>query len=235
FGCFGHGVSPGSECRRMGDIALRDQELTVTTLEHMLGTPAIPDRWESVPDALAAIFTGREMGIGPMMSLSQLYIVDGQVALEGKTMLALIYKAGHKVQVNLTTTKATVVAYRWDPKAFESSGAYYEAGIFNFTMDDAIAAGLWEKDNYQQYPADMLGWKAVARAARFAYPDVLLGGYVPEDVGIETPVEQFEQSDDVVIEDEPTEAEATENLEDILDATVTTGMVETGDEPDVVS
>jgi hypothetical protein len=218
----------------MGDIALRDQELTVTTLEHMLGTPAIPDRWESVPDALAAIFTGREMGIGPMMSLSQLYIVDGQVALEGKTMLALIYKAGHKVHITLSAEKATVVAYRWDGRAFPhdvDKGAYCESGVFEFTKEDAIRAGLWQKDNYQQYPADMLGWKAVARAARFTYPDVLLGGYTPEDIGIETPVEQFEQSDDIMIEDEPDEVEAVENLEDILDAE----LVETGDEPDDVA
>ena len=173
------------------------------------------------------------MGIGPMMSLTQLYIVDGQVALEGKTMLALIYKAGHKVHITLSAEKATVAAYRWDNRAFPHDidrGAYYEAGVFEFTWEDAIRAGLSENNNYQNYPTDMLGWKAVARAARFVYPDVLLGGYTPEDVGIETPAEQFEQSDDIVIEDELTEAEATENLEDILDAEVVTG-----EEPDAVS
>ena len=66
----------------MSEVALKDQELTVTTLGHLIDTPAIPDRWESVPDALAAIFVGRELGLGPMMSLTQLYIVDGQVALD---------------------------------------------------------------------------------------------------------------------------------------------------------
>jgi hypothetical protein len=204
----------------MSEIALRDQELTVATLEHLIDTPAIPDRYETVPDALAAIFTGREMGLPPMTALSQLYIVDGKVALEGKTMLALIYRAGHKVHCTLTTTEAKVVAYRWDDKAFPSDdrpGAYYEAGVFTFTMEDAITAGLWENDNYQHYPADMLGWKAVARAARFAYPDIIIGGYNPEDVDREALVEEFPELDDIKIDRGPDEEEATETLVEVLD------------------
>jgi hypothetical protein len=219
----------------MSEIALRDQQLTIATLEHLIGTPAIPDRYETVPDALAAIFTGREMGLPPMTALSQLYIVDGQVALEGKTMLALIYRAGHKVHCTLTPTKATVVAYRWDEHAFPSddhSGGYYEAGVFEFTMEDAVKAGLWENDNYQHYPTDMLGWKAVARAARFAYPDIIIGGYNPEDVTDEAPIDLFPTHEAIEIDRGPSEEEATGNVEEILDGMVEDGLLETVTEPD---
>jgi hypothetical protein len=225
----------------MSGLALKDQELTVTTLAALIGTPMFPDRYEDVPDALATLFVGREMGLPPMTALNHLYVVNGQVGMEGKTMLALIYRAGHKVHITLSAEKATVVAYRWDGRTFPhdvDKGAYYEAGVFEFTWEDAIRAGLSEKDNYQNYPTDMLGWKAVGRAARFTYPDIIIGGYNPEDVGydsiheefpesvdietvaeMETDLDEIETAVDTLIEEREGVRQATDDLVEILDAT----------------
>ena len=193
----------------MSELAIKDQELTIITLEALIGTPMFPDRYDSVPDALATLFVGREMGLPPMTALNELFVVNGQVGMQGKTMLALIYRAGHKVHITLSSDEARVVAYRWDGRAFPhdvDKGAYYEAGTFTFTKEDAILAELWEKDNYQKYPADMLGWKAVGRAARFSYPDIIIGGYNPEDVGYDSIQEDFPDTVDSMKEEKCVQA-----------------------------
>ena len=81
--------------------------------------------------------------------------------------------------------KATAVAWRL------IDGELTEVGTYEFTQEDAEAANLWEKDTYQMYPADMLGWKAVARCVRFAFPDVLLG-YIPDEIVEDAPFEPLE-------------------------------------------
>ena len=183
-------------------VPVKDQELTINTIQALLGSPAFPDRYTDVPDVLATIMVGAELGLPPMTTLNELFVVNGVVGMEGKMMLAFIYRAGHKVHVRLSTEAAEVTAYRWEPR----TGEFYEAGVFTFTKEDAIKAELWEKEAYQKYPTDMLGWKAVARAARFVYPDLVVGGYTPDDLGF----------DDVPLSDFP---EGTEWVEDLHDAT----------------
>lgn len=195
-------------------VPVKDQELTINTIQALLGSPAFPDRYVDVPDVLATIMVGAELGLPPMTALNELFVVNGVVGMEGKMMLSFVYRAGHKVHVQLSTTEAKVTAYRWDPRL----GEFYEAGVFTFTEDDAKRAGLWEKENYQQYPTDMLGWKAVARACRFVYPDLVVGGYTPDDLGFDdVPLSPFPEGTEWV-EDVHDSIEETMDLEGVAEA-----------------
>lgn len=183
----------------MNEVAISDAPITITTLERLLGTPTIPDRYRSVGDMLATILVGREMRLPAMTSLNELYLVGGSVGMMAKAMLALILRAGHRVNVSVSAMEATAECWRRDPE----SGELYSAGVFTFSIVDAEQAGLLGKDNWINYPKDMMMSKAVARAARYAFPDVIIGGYTPDDVGFEE-VKPEALPEGVVIEIEET-------------------------------
>lgn len=161
------------------EVALSEQDITLTTLKKFIGTPTIPRRWKSLTEALAAVMYGRELGLAPMESLQQLYIVGGSVAMSGKALSALIHQAGHQlVWQEMTEETARVKAMRRQP-----DGTLMDVGEFEFTWDDAVKAGLDEQETYTLYPKDMLVWRAVSRAAKYAFPDVTTGMLLPEEVG----------------------------------------------------
>ena len=74
----------------------------------------------------------------------------------------------------------------------------------------------------------MYGWRAVSALCRFYFADVVTGtmAYVPEEVGIQAPVEALPSDMEIIVEGEemPLEELAVENavveVVDVLDAEV---------------
>ena len=201
------------------EIALSEQELTLKGLSRMLNGTALPDRYESVDDAIATIMVGRELALPPMASLNELYVVNGSVGMSGKAMVSLVFRAGHAIYTELSEDIGTAVAWRRDPV----DGVLREVGTYTFTAADAERAGLSGKNTYEKFPADMLGWKAVARAVRFAFPDVVMG-YMPSEIGIEAPSEG-----PIIVEDDlPSDVmrEQHEAMEEYVEAEVVAEMLD---------
>jgi hypothetical protein len=161
------------------DIALSDQRVSVNTLKKFMGTPTIPKRWKTLSDAVAGVMYGLELGLAPMESLQRLYMINGALAADGKALAALIHRAGHiLIMDEMSNTRGAVKAMRRDPY----NHALIEVGVFEFTWDDAVQAGLAQQDTYEEYPKDMLYWRAVSRAAKLAFPDVTTGMLMPEEL-----------------------------------------------------
>ena len=145
--------------------------------------PTLPKHVKSVPDAVATMLVARELGLAPMSSFPDLMVINGTVGMTSKLMLGLIYKAGHRVDIiEMSAERAEVEAHRY------MHDEWMQVGTFTFTWEDAERANLAPKETYQNYPADMLMNKALARATRFAFPDVLRG-YVPDEMEDITGVE----------------------------------------------
>jgi hypothetical protein len=145
----------------------------VKMLENLM--PTLPSHIKSVPDAVATKIVADNLGIPFMLSVGDLMVIDGTVGMTSKLMLALVHRAGHRIDVSISSTVASAVTSRiYD-------GKWEQTREFTFTQEDAEKANLWAKDTYQLYPADMLGHKVVARAVRFAFPDVLMG-YIPDEM-----------------------------------------------------
>lgn len=151
-------------------LAIHEDDIKV--LNNLL--PTLPDHIESVQDAVATKLVADELRIPFMTSIGDLMVINGKVVMTSKLMLALVHNAGHRIDVSISPTIATAITSRiYD-------GEWSETGRFEFTVEDAEVANLMSKDTYQLYPADMLGHKVVARAVRFAFPDVLMG-YIPDE------------------------------------------------------
>ena len=164
----------------MGETAIVDQAITLTTLKQFIGTPSVPARWKTLSDMVAAVLYGKELGLAPMESLQRLYIIGGGVAADGKALNALIHRAGHVlIMEEMSAKRGAVKAMRRDPFTHE----LIEIGVFEFTWEDAETAGLAGQDTYADYPKDMLYWRAVSRAAKLAFPDVTTGMLLPEELG----------------------------------------------------
>jgi len=127
--------------------------------------------------AVVKVLAGREMGFGPISSMQGINIIQGQPSVGANLQAAAIKRTGkYNYRVaELTNERAEIV--------FFEGGQ--EVGRSVFTMKDAEAAGLNGKQNWKQFPRNMLFARALSNGARWYCPDVFGGvtPYTPEELG----------------------------------------------------
>ena len=127
--------------------------------------------------AVAKILAGREYGLGPIQSMSHIYVIDGKVGMSA----ALI---GAKIRQH--------PAYNFKVTGHDKMQCaiefYYQgeiAGTSTFTIEDAKDAGLIRKGGpWEKYPRNMVYARALTNGARWYCPDVFGGAvYTPDELG----------------------------------------------------
>jgi hypothetical protein len=168
-------------------VPIVDAPITFKTAKMLANSPTIPNHLAGKPqDIVATILNGRELGLLPMESVNNLYMVNGKISLSGKTMLGLIRKAGHRVMLDIKLTGTKIKCYRLQP-----DGTQFLEGTVEFNQADVKRAKMSKKDTYIEYPQMMMAWRAVSMAARFFYADCITAvSYVPEEVGMDEFVRQ---------------------------------------------
>lgn len=180
-------------------IPLSDIPVTGNTFAKWMGGPTVPKRYREsntgFQDVMATTYVGREIGVGPWTSAYEIYMVNGQASMSGKLMLALVWRAGHKITAIIEETQSTIQCWR------RIDGMMEHQGDVTFSIEDANRAGLMDKGTYEAYPKTMLTWRAVSMACRIYYPDVILGvSHVPEEVGIEADMDEIPEA--IIVEGE---------------------------------
>ena len=125
----------------------------------------------------AAIMTGQELGLSPMVSLRCLYVVRGKVGISYDAIIGLLRKSGYGVEwpEDCTAERATIrlTHPNKDLKPFTLS----------YTKEDAVKAGLWNTGiGWKNHPATMLRARCVSNAARAFAGDVLAGIYTEDEI-----------------------------------------------------
>lgn len=145
-------------------------EATMAVAREIADTQFVPESYRGKPDAVvAAILTGREMGIGPMQALRQIHMIDGRPAFSADLMMAKMRAGGVMIlDSKISDEGAWIKARRKD------TGEETEV---EWTKEDAEKAGLLSKKNWRTYPKDMYWARVVGRLARKLGSD-LLGGLV---------------------------------------------------------
>jgi hypothetical protein len=163
-------------------IDLADAPLTWQALVRISDTEFVPSGLRGKPDAvLAAVFTGREIGLDPIASLRLIDVIDGRPSLSAELTVALVRAAGHRVSlVEETPVACTVEGVR--------GGQVDDRMTVTYSLEDAQRAGLVTRDDHgvprarsrngkalpwETYTADLLWARAVSRLARRLFPDVL--------------------------------------------------------------
>lgn len=142
------------------------------------GTQMIPKHFQGKPDeCAAAMLYGASLGLDPMQSVRQIYVVHGQAALYARAMVALVMGAGHEVwTVESTDQAVTVAARRRGTEHVEQA---------TWTFDRANRAGYTNNAKYKTDPQAMLYSKAASEVCRKVAPDVLSGVYAVEELQME--------------------------------------------------
>jgi hypothetical protein len=145
----------------------------------LCGTEFVPAAFRGKPEAAAAaILAGKSLGLDPMNSLANIFIVSGKPALYARTMAALVMSHGHEIVRTEATTESVTVAGRRKGQT--------EWQEFTWTLERAKRAGYTSNKKYESDPIAMLTAKAQAEACRTIAPDVLAGlAHSVEEVELE--------------------------------------------------
>lgn len=132
---------------------------------------------KSQAQAMVKILAGRELGLAPLESMTNIYIVNGKVALQAKIIGSLIKKSPKYDYTidELTDQSCTITFYS---KLLQG---VKEIGKSTFTIKDAAKAGIVNKDVWQKYPRNLLFARALSNGARWYTADVFCG-YTAEEI-----------------------------------------------------
>jgi hypothetical protein len=163
------------------DLAVRNQvtvRLSAEQLQYIAHTEFVPKAMRGkLPAILACVAMGRELGLGDMVALNTIHVIEGRTSLSAEAMVGLVRKRGHSIQGNFSGDSCTVVGRRAD------NG---DEMTVTWTKEMASDAGLIGKDNYKRYRPAMLWARGVSQLCRMLFADCFAGStYTPEELGDE--------------------------------------------------
>jgi hypothetical protein len=142
--------------------------VTIANSVYKTSGKLIPKEIKSSEEAFAIMLAGRELGIQPMASFREVFIVNGRTMPSARVLMGLV-QAGDPGAIfkwiERSADKAHVRLTRSNGQAIE----------VEYTMEDAKLAGLTGNDVWKRYPKDMLAYKAVTRACRLGGADLITG------------------------------------------------------------
>lgn len=163
------------------DLVVREpQRLDVEQIRFIASTNFVPEHYRGkLPEIMACIATGRELGLGDLEALRQIYVVDGRPTLSAELMVKLVRRRGHSITGSVGPDEATVTGKRAD------NG---DEMTVTWTLKMAQRAGIAGKTNWQRHPEAMLWARAVSQLCRMLFADCLAGiSHTPEEIGADEP------------------------------------------------
>lgn len=168
----------GSAMPTQADFALLSELAKVVADSHM-PLPADSVTWQAI---FAKFMLGREFGLGPMLSLHEINIIEGRASLPAVVKVAIVR---HRGLGQIEIVESTDVIGSVEVKRPEWSPSRVERVVW--TMDDAQRAQLVHKKNWQKYPRAMLIARATDEACKKFFQDIFLGiAGSPDELGAET-------------------------------------------------
>lgn len=147
-----------------------------------------------IRNAQAAFFVaavGAELGLSPIQSLQNIYVIKGKAILSSHAILAIVMRrptvCTYFRLIESTAERATYETLR---------AGHPKPTSLTFTIDDAKRANLLGNATWKSHPAAMLRARCGTSLARAVYPDLVLGLY-NEDEGEEI------REDRHIVEPEP--------------------------------
>lgn len=127
--------------------------------------------------AIVKVLAGREMGFGPIASMTGIYIVKGKPSMGANLIAAAVKRSGkydYRVKVH-TAEECSIEFYE------RTDGKRELIGVSTFTKADAAKAGT---QNIDKFPRNMLFARAMSNGAKWYCADVFGGPiYTPDELG----------------------------------------------------
>ncbi len=196
-------------------------------------------KFKSAEQILIAVMHGMEIGLPPMQAATQIAVINGKPSVFGDAALALVSSSGllEDIEEVFEGDGDSMVAVCTVKRRYRPSPI-----VSRFSVVDAKKAKLWGKSGpWTDYPKRMLQMRARGFALRDAFPDVLGGVGISEEVHDydsepENPAASQGGSARVTLADmrgpvnpQPSQQSADDPV--VIDQTVTVDMVEESAEP----
>ena len=157
--------------------------------------------------AIALMLVAQAEGRNPFEAARDYHIIQGRPALKADSILARFQQAGGSVRwIELSDTKAVA----------EFSHPQGGKVTIDWDLDRAKRAGLLGKENWRNYPRQMLRARVISEGVRTIYPGVCVGTYTVEEVQDMAPEKPAEEAEirfaDEPEKPEPPKAERTERV-----------------------
>lgn len=137
-----------------------------------------PDYRGNPANVLFAIQYAEALGVAPIHAITSIHVISGKPSASADLIAGLVRRAGHKLRVQSSDTKAVATIIRADDPDFPY--------VAEWDMEKAKAAGLLTNPSWKKYPAAMLRSRAITEVARQGASDALFGvAYTPEELGAE--------------------------------------------------
>lgn len=166
----------------IGQLMAHAQAMTTAKqlADALCETDLVPAIYKGKPgNGAAAILYGAEIGLNPIQSLQQIFVVHGAPAIYARTAVALVKRHGITVQTVASSNESVTVS-----ACNPTTG---EVEVSTWDLERASTAGYTANRKYQTDPQAMLYAKAAMEVCRKIAPDVLLGiAYAREELELET-------------------------------------------------
>jgi hypothetical protein len=158
------------------------QEIIPESLAKVFYASGIFKDIKSEAQAVVKILAGREMGLTPIQSMNNVFLLEGKAGFETKVFLSKVKKSGkydYKVKFiysadkKLESCETTFYSIRKDE--------LIEIGTSSFSVYDAARLGLINKSNYKNYLNLMLFYRAASNGIKMFCPEILDGAVVKEE------------------------------------------------------
>ncbi len=175
-----------------------DFSLTPTSLaeamkfaELIANSSICPTGFKGKPgDVLVAVQMGMEVGLKPIQAIQNIAVINGRPSIWGDSVLALIMRHPHYEWIKEDVFEKEAIC------TIKRRGE--EPHTVKFTLDDARAAGLLNKDGpWKTYPKRMMQMRARGFACRDKFADALKGLVLAEEA-MDMPAEKFMGEAEVV-------------------------------------
>ena len=166
----------------------QDKKDALATIQH---TVAIPDALNlraiatdminsaffksvtAVPQAVAIILHGQEIGLSPTVAFQTISIVNGRMCISTTVLQALFQKRGGRIKVLERSEERARV---------EFSRPGWETYVHEYTAQDAKDEQLWEKDNWKKRRKTMLLYRAISGGQKVYDPGASMGIITTEEM-----------------------------------------------------
>jgi len=135
---------------------------------------------ERVSQAITKIMAGQELGLAPFASMRAVHVIDGNATLSANTMAGMVKSSGrYDYEVVKKEVDKCVIDFYEIRK-----GKRVKLGTETFDAEEAKAAGLSNKNNWQKYPKAMMFARCISNGVRTYCPDVFSGMlvYTPDEL-----------------------------------------------------
>jgi len=125
---------------------------------------------KSAAQGYVKILAGKELGLSPMQAINSFYFVAGRLGIVAQTMGAMVKKSGkYDYKITKHSDQECEIAFIKIGKEGEET----EIGNSHFDIKMAAKAGLVNKNNWKDYPMNMLFARALMNGIRWYCPDAV--------------------------------------------------------------